>query len=132
MGTLVEDFRTPAAPSAVWAAIADVGAVHTRLAPGFVVACTQEPGARTVTFANGTVVREPIVAVDEVAMRVVWTAEGGRTRHYNAALQVFAVKDGGSRVVWTVDFLPDDLSAYLEAAMRAGVAAMRRTLDRLA
>ena len=40
------------------------------------------------TFANGNLVREPIVAIDDVAMRLVWSAEGGSTKHYNASVQV--------------------------------------------
>jgi hypothetical protein len=32
---------------------------------------------------------------------VVWTAEGGRTHHYNAALQVSELPDGLTSVVWT-------------------------------
>jgi putative membrane protein len=39
-----------------------------------------------VTFVNGTVLREPIVTLDDAARRLVWTAEGGRARHYNSEL----------------------------------------------
>lgn len=42
----------------VWDAARDVGALHTRLVPGFAVDTQLEEGARIVTFANG-VVREP-------------------------------------------------------------------------
>jgi hypothetical protein len=35
-------------------------------------------------------------------------------------------------VVWTADFLPDDIHAYLSHAIDAGMAAMHRALDRLA
>jgi hypothetical protein len=47
------------------AALRDVGALHTRLVPGFVVDTRLEAGARIVTFANGMTVREQIVTVDE-------------------------------------------------------------------
>ena len=75
--------------------------------------------------------REPIVALDEQARRLVWTAEGGRTTHYNAAVQVHD-DAGGARVVWTADFLPDSLAGDLAAAMAAGMAAMKGAMDRLA
>ena len=55
--------------------------------------------------------REPIVTLDDEARRLVWTAEGGRARHYNAALQVSSLPDGVTSVVWTADFLPDDIGA---------------------
>lgn len=45
----------------VWDAIRDVGSIHKRLVPGFVVDCVLDGDWRTVTFANGMVVRELIV-----------------------------------------------------------------------
>ncbi len=132
MATIRSELQTRARASDVWAAVRDVGALHSRLAPGFVVDTKLEPGARVVTFANGVTLREPIVALDDEARRLVWTAEGGRARHYNAALQVFALPDGGASVVWTVDYLPDGIGAYLSQAIEAGMAAMKRALDRLA
>jgi len=48
----------------VWAAVEDVGAVHTRLAPGFVTGCRMEGPDRIVTFAIGLTARELIVDVD--------------------------------------------------------------------
>ena len=50
--------------SEVWSAVRDIGALHTRLVPGFVTDTKLEPGARVVTFVNG-VLREPIVALDD-------------------------------------------------------------------
>ena len=91
-----------------------------------------EPDARIVTFVNGMVVREPIVTLDDESRRLVWTAEGGRARHYNAALQVSELGDGLTSVVWTADFLPDDASGFLSKAIEAGMAAMQQSLDRLA
>ena len=94
MATVVREVATRARPRFAWEAIADVGALHTRLVPGFVVATRLEPGARVVTFANGAIVREPIVTVDEATRRLVWSAEGGRTTHYNASLQVLGGNAG--------------------------------------
>lgn len=131
MASVVKQIVTRARPDQVWDAIRDVGALHTRLVPGFVADTRLEPGARTVTFANGAVLREPIVALDETARRLVWTAEGGRTTHYNAAVQVHD-EAGGARIVWTADFLPDGLARDIAAAMEAGMAAMQGAMDRLA
>ena len=116
----------------VWSAIRDIGALHTRLVPGFVADTKLEPGARVVTFVNGMTIREPIVSIDDAARRLVWTAENGRARHYNGALQVFELADGGSSVVWIADYLPDEVGGYLGQAIDAGMAAMQRSLDRLA
>ena len=132
MATIRSELKTRARPSEVWSAIRDIGALHTRLVPGFVIDTKLEPGARIVTFVNGMVLREPIVTLDDEARRLVWTHEGGRASHYNGALQVSELADGSTSVVWTADFLPDDISAYLSQAIEAGMAAMQRSLDRLA
>ncbi len=58
IASVTEEVATRARPEEAWAAIADIGAPHTRLVPGFVVATRLEPGARVVTFANGAVVRD--------------------------------------------------------------------------
>ena len=132
MASLRRDVLTEASTEVVWSAIRDIGALHTRLVPGFVVDTKLEPGARIVTFANGMVVREPIVAIDDAAKRLVWSAEGGFTKHYNASVQVIAEVSGRTRVVWIADFLPDEAASAIAAAMDAGAAAMQRALDAVA
>jgi hypothetical protein len=99
MATIRSEIKTRAKPSEVWSAIRDIGALHTRLVPGFVADTKLEPGARVVTFANGVTLREPIVTLDDEARRLVWTHEGGRARHYNGALQVSELSDGTTSVV---------------------------------
>ncbi|RKH12438.1 SRPBCC family protein [Corallococcus sp. CA053C] len=128
MASIRKDITTRAAPEWVWDAIRDIGALHTRLVPGFVVDTRLEPGARVVTFGNGMVVREPIVTVDDDGRRLVWGAEGGSLTHYNGAVQVFA-EGTGSRVVWTADFLPHEASAVVGPMIEAGMAAMKKALD---
>jgi carbon monoxide dehydrogenase subunit G len=123
---------TDASPEDVWAAVEDVGALHTRLAPGFVVDTLLEPGARIVTFGNGVVVKEPIVTLDAAARRLVWSAEGGRTTHYNASIEVKAADNGKTEVVWVADFLPNEMEAAMGAAMSSGSEAMKAALDKLA
>jgi len=71
------------------------------------------------------------VTIDDETRRLVWSAEGARTRHYNASLQVFERPDGAA-VVWIADFLPDDATSCLKPAIEAGTAAMKRALDQLA
>jgi hypothetical protein len=132
MASVCQEIMTNAKPEDAWAAIRDVGALHTRLVPGFVVATRLEPGARVVTFGNGMVVREPIITIDETARRVVWSAEGGRATHYNASTQVFADDVGKTRIVWISDFLPDALTDDVANAMGRGLAVMKETLDLLA
>jgi len=116
-------------PKEVWGAIRDVGAVHTRLAPGFVVDTRLEEGARVVTFANGLVARELIVDVDDEARRLVWAVVGGRPTHHNGSLQVFPEHAGRSRVVWIADLLPNELASTIAGLMDQGMSFMKKTLD---
>jgi carbon monoxide dehydrogenase subunit G len=131
MASVREEITTKARPEAVWDAIRDVGALHTRLVPGFVVDTQLVPGARVVTFANGMVVTEPIIDLNESDRRLVWGAQGGKLAHYNASVQVFATEGGASRVVWIADFLPHEAKELVEPMMAQGMAAMQRAMDAL-
>jgi hypothetical protein len=134
MTTIAVEVTTDASPSAVWEAIRDVGALHTRLVPGFVLATELVPGGRRVTFANGLIVVEPIVSMNDNLHRLVWTAQGGSSgiTHYNASIQVYPREIGGSRVVWTADVLPHDAAERIATMMKAGASAMTGALARLA
>lgn len=115
----------------LWDAVRDIGALHTRLVPGFVTDCRLEDGggARTVTFANGVVARELIVTLDDGARRLVWSAAGGRLTHHNASAQVF--EDGAERcrLVWIADLLPDTMAPAIAAMIGQGLQAMKKALE---
>ena len=136
MATICKETEIIAEPRRVWHALRDVGALHTRLAPGFVVDTTLETtretttagNTRCVTFGNGMTAREDIVSVDDDAQRVAWAIVGQRFHHYNSAAQVFE-HDGRTRFVWTTDLLPDQLAAGVEAMMDAGLAVIKNTLE---
>jgi Polyketide cyclase / dehydrase and lipid transport len=131
MASVSKEIFTLALPERVWDAVRDIGALHSRLVPGFVTDTRLEPGVRVVTFANGMVVREPIVSLDDAARRLVWTTEGGGTSHFNGCVQVFEVPNGGSRILWTSDFLPDSALAKIDTMMNAGASRMQWALDQL-
>src|SRR4051812_33732507 len=102
MATLHHEISIEARVEDVWDAVRDVGALHTRLVPGFVVDTRLEPGARVVTFGDSMVVREPIVSVDDERRRLAWGAIGGATTHYNSVLNVTS-EGARTRVTWTID-----------------------------
>jgi carbon monoxide dehydrogenase subunit G len=130
MACIRKEFLIEAGADAVWAAIRDVGAVHRRLVPGIVVATRLEPGARVVTFANGMVVRELIVDLDDDARRLAYAAvEGGRATHHHATMQVFDAGDRRARVVWITDVVPDEVAGPVRALVEQGAAAMKATLE---
>ena len=132
MASIREEISTSAELSEVWSALRDIGALHTRLVPGFVVDTQLELGARIVTFANGMVVREQIETIDEDEHRVVWSAVGETLTHHNASAQALANAKGGTTVFWIADLLPDEAAPAIASMMQQGASIMKRTLDRIA
>lgn len=113
----------------VWDAIRDVGAIHKRLVPGFVVDCKLEGDSRIVTFANGMVVRELIVDVDDKTCRHVWSVRSKPFVHHNASLQVFSESPEKCRVVWIADLLPNEITASIAEMIQQALNAMKQTLE---
>lgn len=132
MASIRKEIHTSASPEQAWGALRDVGALHTRLVPGFVVDTRLEPGERIVTFGNGMVIREPIIDINDEMRRVVWSAIGGQLTHYNASAQVVVNADNQTSIVWIADFLPNEAAGRIGLMMEQGMAVMKATLDRLA
>lgn len=129
MAHIAKEILIDATPDLVWRAVRDVGQVHRRLVPGITTDCRLDGGARIVTFANGMVLRELIVDIDETGRRFAYASVGGQAQHHNASLQVFAGPDGGSRLLWLADFLPDTLAPLIGGLMAQGIAVMKATLE---
>jgi hypothetical protein len=129
MASIRKEFTVAALAAAVWDALRDVGAVHTRLARGFVTDCRLDGAERTVTFANGFVARELIVDVDDAARRLAYSAASEHLRHHHASFQVSEIGPARCRVVWVVDLLPREAAQVVGAMMAQGVASMTQTLE---
>jgi carbon monoxide dehydrogenase subunit G len=130
MASIRREIVIDAPPETVWAAVRDVGAVHERLARGFVTDVRLDGDARIVTFANGVTVRELIVDIDDAARRVAYAVVGGQPTHHNASMQVFGEGERRSRLVWITDLLPNEAAGAIGGMIEQGAAAMQRTLAR--
>jgi hypothetical protein len=130
MASIHKEISLSASRADVWDVVRDIGAVHTRFAPGFVVDTVMDGDDRIVTFANGFVAREVIVDVDEGRRRLAYSVRSERIAHHNASFQVLA-KDKGSRLVWIADVLPEAAAVTVEAMMEEGIQAAKRALDAL-
>jgi hypothetical protein len=128
MASIHKDIPIDADPDHVWAAVRDFGAVHLRLAPGFVLDARLDGDARIVTFANGTVANELLVDCDDTRRRLVYAVISERVKHYNASVQVLADGDARSRLVWTVDLLPNGIAPYIAGQMEQAVLAMTKAV----
>jgi carbon monoxide dehydrogenase subunit G len=128
MPSLRKEITIAAPAEDVWSAVRDFGAVHRRVARGFIVDCKLDGDARIVTFANGGEARELLVSLDDDSRRLVYAITNERIAHYNAAVQVFDEGAGRSRVVWTIDLLPSGIEGYIDQRMDEAVLAMKATL----
>jgi carbon monoxide dehydrogenase subunit G len=130
MASIRNEITLGAPPGRVWDALRDFGAVHRRVAPGFLTDSKMDgDDVRVVSFANGAVARETLVASDDENRRLVYAIMDQRFKHYSASVQVFA-EGQGSRVVWAIDLLPDDLAGYVSQMAQQGAAAMKVALEK--
>jgi len=130
MASIYREIDISVDPEHVWDAIRDVGAVHTQLAPGFVDDVQMEGDVRVVTFADGRVVPERIIGIDDANRRMAYASVGVPERkHHNASFQVYANGRGASRLVWITDVLPDTLADGFAARMEKGLAVAKRQLE---
>jgi hypothetical protein len=112
-----------------WAALREPADV-ARVFAGVLIDARMEKDVRWVTFADGTVIEERVIAVDDAHRRLAYTVGGGRFEHHHATLQVMADAPERCRVVWISDFTPDERAATVEPLMDAGCAALQRNLAR--
>jgi hypothetical protein len=129
MATIHKEIQIERNKEFVWNAIRDVGAIHKRLVPGFVVDCKLAGDSRIVTFANGMVVRELIVDVDDKTCRHSWSAHGEPFTHHNASVQGFSDGDDKCRVVWIADFMPNEVAGAIGEMIQQGLNTMKQTLE---
>jgi carbon monoxide dehydrogenase subunit G len=128
MASLRKEIHIDVPATQAWDALRDVGALHTRLVPGFVTQTKLEGQSRRVTFGNGMTVREDIVSVDDVRKRVCWAIVGQQFHHYNGAARVEA-EGRGCLFIWTADVLPDELADKVDEMMSTGIEVIKQTLE---
>ena len=132
MASIHKDISVNAPVNEVWDAVRDFGAVHTRLAPGFVLDTKLEEGSRIVTFANGTVARELFVDCDEERRRLVYAVVSERLKQHSASIQIVADGDARCRMIWIADVLPNEIAPYISSQMDLGAQAVQKALNRKA
>lgn len=123
-------FTVTASPDEVWDVFRDIGAVHTRLAPGFVTDTeVLGPDKRRVTFSNGAIVTEKIVSVDDDARRLAYTILERAAEHHHASFEVLPAGEGAT-VVWTTDVIRGPVAETFRATMVAAVPVITTALSR--
>lgn len=131
MASIYKEIALDARADDVWDAIRDFGAVHRRVAPGFLLDARLDGDARIVTFCNGTVAREVLVTCDDTRKRLVYAVASERVKQHSASIQIIADGDR-SRMIWITDVLPNEIAPYIDGQMELGAAAIRKTFARTA
>jgi len=131
MASIYKEIALDTRADDVWDAIRDFGAVHRRVAPGFLLDAKLDGDARIVTFSNGTVAREVLVTCDDARKRLVYAVASERVKQHSASIQIIA--DGEHcRMIWITDVLPNEIAPYIDGQMELGADAIRKTFARTA
>jgi uncharacterized protein YndB with AHSA1/START domain len=126
MGSIRKEVVVNAPVGEVWRALRDV-ANAADLFPGILTDSRLEDGdRRMVTFANGLVVTERILDVDDVHRRVAYSAVNDNFTHHSASMEVTDAGEDSTRFVWITDFLPHEATAFFEPFIEEGTRCFER------
>lgn len=113
-----------------WDEVRKVGDAHTLFAP--VLQDSRLHGdTRTVRFADGMIVRERILDLDDARRRVAYTATDvpGMTYHH-ASMQIADAGPGRCLFIWITDFMPAEIRPTLATLIEQGTKALKTNLER--
>ncbi|MBP2708254.1 SRPBCC family protein [Microbispora sp. RL4-1S] len=132
MASIRHEIVIDASPEHIWDVLRDVGAVHRRLLPGRVTDTRIEGDQRFLTFPDGHVIRELIVAIDDEARRLAYSVvEGARPAidHHHASFEVHPEGDRAGRLIWITDVLPHALAPEIRIRVERGAAEMKLAIE---
>ena len=132
MASIRHEIVIDAPPEHIWDVLRDVGAVHERLLPGRVTDTRIEGDQRFLTFPDGHVIRELIVAIDDDARRLAYcVVDGARppVEHHHASFEVRPEGDRNGRLIWTTDVLPHALAAKIRIRIERGAVEMKQAIE---
>ena len=129
MASIHEQLAVEVGPDEAWAALRLIGEPHKLFAP-VLVDGQLDGDTRTVRFANGMVVQERILDVDDERRRVAYSALNvpGMTYHH-ASMQVLGAGPHSCLFVWITDFLPPDVAGNLAPLIAQGANALKTNLE---
>ena len=130
MASIYKELGIEVSPGQAWAALRRVGDAHILFAPVLVNA-QLDGDLRTVRFANGMVLQERILNVDDERRRVAYAAlNGPGMTYHHASMQIVDQGPGRCLFVWITDFLPREVSDNLAPLIEHGAKALKSNLER--
>ena len=129
MASIHEQLAVEVGAGEAWAVLRLVGEPHKLFAP-VLVDGQLDGDTRTVKFANGMVVQERILDVDDKRRRVAYSAVNGPGMTYHhASMQVLDAGPGRCVFVWITDFLPPEIAGNLAPLIEQGAKALKANLE---
>jgi hypothetical protein len=112
-----------------WTALRDVGEAHRLFAP-VLTDSRLDADIRTARFANGMVLRERILDVDDRRRRVAYSVmDGPGMTYHHASMQIVEASAGRCLFVWITDFVPQELGGQLAPLIEQGTQALKANLE---
>ena len=106
-----------------------VGAAHELFSP-VLVDGKLNGDTRQVRFANGMVVHERLLDIDDRQRRVAYTVlDGPGMSYHHASMQVVDAGPKRCQFVWITDFLPQEVGGNLVPLIEAGSNALKKNLE---
>jgi hypothetical protein len=112
-----------------WAALRDI-AHPDRVFAGVLTNAHLDGDVREVTFANGMVVKERIVDIDDKRRRIAYAVTGDVFEHHSASMEIIPQGANACRFVWITDLLPDGQASMVAQLVDQGSQALVRNLER--
>ncbi|MEU7886819.1 SRPBCC family protein [Microbispora bryophytorum] len=132
MASIRHEIVIDASPDHIWDVLRDVGAVHERLLPGRVTNTRLEGDQRFLTFPDGHVIRELIVAIDDDSRCLAYSVvDGARPplEHHHASFEVRPEGDEAGRLIWTTNVLPHTRAAEVRIRVEHGAREMKQAIE---
>lgn len=129
MASIRKDIVIDVGVEPAWAALRCVDAPQALFAP--VLSGAEMRGdVRTVHFADGGVVRERILDVDEGHRRIAYAVLDPQGMSYHhASMQLDIAGPGRCVFTWITDFLPAEAAIGLQPLIERGAAALKQNLE---
>ena len=129
MASIHEELAVEVAAEEAWAALRLIGEPHKLFAP-VLTDGHLDGDTRTVRFANGMVLQERILDVDDQRRRMAYSAvDAPGTIYHHASMEVVDAGPGRCRFVWVTDFLPPDIAGNLKPLIEQGAKALKKNLE---
>jgi hypothetical protein len=130
MASIHNESAVAVSADTAWQALRRIGDAHKLFAP-VLTGAEVHGDIRTARFANGLVVHERLIDVDDARRRVSYSVlDSPALTYHHASMQIVEDGAGRCRFAWTTDFLPAEATADLRALIEAGSGALKANLER--